>query len=135
MKLLERVVCSHYDIFHLVPRSFNKQKSCFSDPPDDNPYTEQAIQGPIDTGKSVTLKCTAVGGNPLASLSWDCAGITSNISTNTKSILSVEFTVDKNYNSKLCTCHATHPIKSYSPISKHELIVYCEFTLLPYVQK
>lgn len=111
----------------------NKSKA-FLDPPDGNTQTEQAIPGPIDTGKSVTLKCTVLGGNPLAALSWDCAGITSNISTSTQAVLSVEFTVDKNYNGRICTCYATHPIKSYSSNSRHEITVYCKFTIFPFMR-
>ncbi|CAC5378606.1 unnamed protein product [Mytilus coruscus] len=93
-------------------------------PPDEMPKIRQDISGPIDTGTSVKLICSVTGGNPLGTLSWDCAGINSNTSTEIKAVSEVEFTVDKNYNGRICSCSATHPVATYRPHTEHELVVY-----------
>ncbi|CAG2201042.1 unnamed protein product [Mytilus edulis] len=93
-------------------------------PPDVYPTVRQATPGPIDTGTAVTLICSVPGGNPLATLTWDCQGITSNTSTETEAVLEIEFTVDKNYNGRICSCSATHPIVTYRPTSQISLVVY-----------
>ncbi|XP_052101392.1 muscle M-line assembly protein unc-89-like isoform X2 [Mytilus californianus] len=93
-------------------------------PPDEIPKIRQGIPGPIDTGTSVKLICSVTGGNPLVTLSWDCLGINSNASTEIKAVLEVEFTVDKNYNGRICSCSATHPVATYRPHTEHELVVY-----------
>ncbi|XP_063442134.1 hemicentin-1-like [Mytilus trossulus] len=93
-------------------------------PPDVNPTVRQATPGPIDTGTSVTLICSVPGGNPLATVTWDCHGISSNTSTETEAVLEIELTVDKNYNGRICSCSATHPIATYRPTSQISLVVY-----------
>ncbi|XP_063435967.1 basement membrane-specific heparan sulfate proteoglycan core protein-like [Mytilus trossulus] len=93
-------------------------------PPDEKPKVRQYISGPIDSGTSVKLICSIAGGNPLSTLSWDCPGINSNNSTVNTAVLEVEFTVDKNYNGRNCSCSATHPIATYRPKTRHELVVY-----------
>ncbi|CAC5416043.1 unnamed protein product [Mytilus coruscus] len=93
-------------------------------PPDVNPTVRQATAGPIDTETSVKLICSVPGGNPLAKLTWDCQGISSNTSTETVAVLEIEFTVDKNYNGRICSCSATHPIGTYRPTSQYSFVVY-----------
>ncbi|VDI02991.1 Hypothetical predicted protein [Mytilus galloprovincialis] len=93
-------------------------------PPNEKPKVRQFISGPIDSGTSVKLICSVTGGNPLGTLSWDCSGISSNNSTANTAVLEVEFTVDKNYNGRNCSCSATHPIATYRPKTSHELVVY-----------
>ncbi|CAG2199847.1 unnamed protein product [Mytilus edulis] len=93
-------------------------------PPNEKPKVRQFISGPIDSGTSVKLICSVTGGNPLGTLSWDCPGINSNNSTANTAVLEVEFTVDKNYNGRNCSCSATHPIATYRPKTSHELVVY-----------
>ncbi|XP_071177815.1 synaptogenesis protein syg-2-like [Mytilus edulis] len=95
-------------------------------PPASNPTIHQATPGPVDSGSSVSLIYTLSGGNPLASLTWDCKGITQNSSSNTKTEYIVTFTVNKNFNGRVCTCSATHPIDSYRPNVQHKLAVYCK---------
>ncbi|XP_052061604.1 synaptogenesis protein syg-2-like isoform X2 [Mytilus californianus] len=93
-------------------------------PPEVTPTVRQATAGPIDTETSVKLICSVPGGSPLAKLTWDCQGITSNTSTETVAVLEIEFTVDKNYNGRICSCSATHPIGTYRPTSQYSLVVY-----------
>lgn len=100
------------------------------DPPESNPTIQQATPGPVDSGSPVSLIYSLSGGNPLASLTWDCKGITQNSSSNTKTEYIVTFTVNKNFNERVCTCSATHPIDSYRPNVQHQLAVYCEYSNL-----
>ncbi|CAG2206023.1 unnamed protein product [Mytilus edulis] len=93
-------------------------------PPESNPTIQQATPGPVDSGSPVSLIYSLSGGNPLASLTWDCKGITQNSSSNTKTEYIVTFTVNKNFNERVCTCSATHPIDSYRPNVQHQLAVY-----------
>ncbi|XP_063447982.1 hemicentin-1-like [Mytilus trossulus] len=93
-------------------------------PPESNPTIHQATPGPVDSGSSVSLIYSLSGGNPLASLTWDCKGITQNSSSNTKTEYIVTFTVNKTFNGRVCTCFATHPIDSYRPNVQHQLAVY-----------
>ncbi|XP_052074119.1 hemicentin-1-like [Mytilus californianus] len=95
-------------------------------PPDSQPTIQQIIPGPVDSGSSVSLNYSLSGGNPLASLSWDCKGTTHNSSSSTKTEYIVTFTVNKNFDGRVCTCSATHPIDSYRPIAQHQLIVFYE---------
>ncbi|VDI63890.1 Hypothetical predicted protein, partial [Mytilus galloprovincialis] len=91
------------------------------------PITNPTIQAPSDgiiTGTSVTLTCTVSGGNPLVTLTWDCAGIKSNNTAGSTASYDVTFSVDKSSNNKVCTCSATHPIMSYRPSVQHRLVVY-----------
>lgn len=106
---------------------FKKYMFAILVPPDERPKVRQYISGPIDTGTSVKLICSVTGGNPLGTLSWDCPGINSNNSTANTAVLEVEFTVDKNYNGRNCSCSATHPVATYRPKTSHELVVYCKF--------
>ncbi|CAC5419512.1 unnamed protein product [Mytilus coruscus] len=93
-------------------------------PPESHPTIQQAIPGPVDSGSSVSLIYSVSGGNPLASLTWDCKGITQNSSSSTKTEYIVTFTVNKNFNRRVCTCSAIHPIDSYRPNARHKLVVF-----------
>ena len=100
------------------------------DPPNANPVVQQIPNGAIIASNTVRLLCTASGGNPLPTLSWDCTGTyTNNTSGNTASY-SVELNVDKTYNNRICTCAATHPDTSYRPRIQHKLEVYCKLLFL-----
>ncbi|CAC5367820.1 unnamed protein product [Mytilus coruscus] len=93
-------------------------------PPESHPTIQQAIPGPVDSGSSISLIYSLSGGNPLASLTWKCKGITQNSSSSTKTEYIVTFTVNKNFNGRVCTCSATHPIDSYRPNTRHQLVVF-----------
>ncbi|CAC5377909.1 HMCN [Mytilus coruscus] len=95
-------------------------------PPDHDPTIQQDIPGPVDSGSSVSLIYSVSGGNPLASLSWDCKGITHNSSSSTKTEYIVTFTVNKTFDGRVCTCSASHPIVSYRRLALHQLIVFYE---------
>ncbi|VDH97101.1 Hypothetical predicted protein [Mytilus galloprovincialis] len=104
-----------------------------SDAPDVIP-TIQVPSGGIITGTSVTLTCTVSGGNPLVTLTWDCAGIKSNNTAGSTASYDVTFSVDKSYNNKVCTCSATHPVSSYRPSVQHILVVYYAPAVSPTIQ-
>ncbi|XP_071180176.1 synaptogenesis protein syg-2-like [Mytilus edulis] len=93
-------------------------------PPESHPTIQQAIPGPVDSGSSVSLIYSLSGGNPLAFLTWDCNGITQNSSSSTKTEYIVTFTVNKNFDGRVCTCSATHLIDSYRPNAQHQLAVF-----------
>ncbi|VDI52385.1 neural cell adhesion molecule [Mytilus galloprovincialis] len=93
-------------------------------PPESHPTIQQAIPGPVDSGRSVSLIYSLSGGNPLAFLTWDCNGITQNLSSSTKTEYIVTFTVNKNFDGRVCTCSATHLIDSYRPNAQHQLAVF-----------
>ncbi|CAC5367821.1 unnamed protein product [Mytilus coruscus] len=93
-------------------------------PPEGHPTIQQTIPGPVDSGSFVSLIYSLSGGNPLASLTWDCKGITQNSSSSTKTEYIVTFTVNKNFNGRVCTCSAIHPIDSYRPNARHQLVVF-----------
>ncbi|CAC5359257.1 unnamed protein product [Mytilus coruscus] len=95
-------------------------------PPDSQLTIQQIIPGPVDSGSSISLNYSLSGGNPLASLSWNCKGTTHNSSSSTKTEYIVTFKVNKNFDGRVCTCSATHPINSYRPIAQHRLIVFHE---------
>ena len=62
----------------------------------------------------------------MASLWWDCNGTIANVSTVSSSVISVEFTVDKTYNDRVCICSASHPIGSYQTTADLSLTVHCK---------
>ncbi|CAC5390639.1 unnamed protein product [Mytilus coruscus] len=92
--------------------------------PDTNPIIAQTPLGPIVTGNTVTLTCTVPGGNPLAKLSWNCAGTKENNTAGNTSSYSITMSVNKSYNNKICTCTADHIISAYEPTVQHKLVVY-----------
>lgn len=92
--------------------------------PDNNPVVKQDPEGGVIAGEKVTLHCTVSGGNPLATLTWDCQGRKMNNTIGTTASYSVEIITDKNYNNRICTCSASHFIQSYKPQTQHRLIVF-----------
>jgi hypothetical protein len=48
----------------------------FLDVPTTFPNIIQTPNGPINEGNKVTLTCVIEGGNPLAAITWSCAGAT-----------------------------------------------------------
>ncbi|CAC5398263.1 unnamed protein product [Mytilus coruscus] len=90
--------------------------------PDTNLIIQRKPAGGIISGNKVNLTCITSGGNPLASLSWNCSGTNTNYITENTVSYSVDFTVDKSDN-KLFTCSATHPVTSYTPQEYNRLIV------------
>lgn len=103
-------------------------KDSISDEPGTNPIIEQEPSGGILVGKNVTLTCSVSGGNPLATLSWNCSGIKKNETVEDTASYSITFTVDKSYITKLCTCTANHRISAYKPTVRHNVVVFCKFT-------
>ncbi|XP_060083674.1 synaptogenesis protein syg-2-like [Ylistrum balloti] len=66
----------------------------------------------IFTGTSVTLQCQVRGGNPLATLTWQCKGssVTGQDLTNaTTAVSTLTFTADRTYHQQQCVCTAVHP--------------------------
>ncbi|VDI02671.1 Hypothetical predicted protein, partial [Mytilus galloprovincialis] len=92
--------------------------------PETNPSIQQTPSGSIITGTEIVLTCSASGGNPLATLTWNCSGAKIRNTTEYIASYSVTFTVDKTFNNKMCTCSAIHPINSYRPRVQRTLIVY-----------
>ncbi|XP_021372933.1 hemicentin-1-like isoform X1 [Mizuhopecten yessoensis] len=81
-----------------------------------NPPTGTLIVAPsgtqsVLTGTQVTLQCQVGGGNPLATLTWQCKGspVTGQDLTNTTTaVSSLTFTVDSTYHQQQCVCTAGH---------------------------
>ncbi|CAC5384803.1 unnamed protein product [Mytilus coruscus] len=92
--------------------------------PDRNLTIQRTPAGGIISGNKVNLTCIASGGNPPATLAWNCFGTNTNYTIGNTVSYSVEFEVDTSDNNKLCTCSATHPVNSYSPQAHNRLIVY-----------
>ncbi|CAC5373537.1 unnamed protein product [Mytilus coruscus] len=92
--------------------------------PDTNLTIQRTPAGAIISGNKVNLTCIASGGNPPATLSWNCSGTNTNYTTENTVSHSVEFEVDKRDNNKLCTCSATHPVTSYRQTVENRLFVY-----------
>ncbi|CAC5384802.1 unnamed protein product [Mytilus coruscus] len=95
--------------------------------PDRNLTIQRTPAGGIISGNKVNLTCIASGGNPPATLSWNCSGTNTNYRTEYTVSYNVEFTVDKSDNNKVCTCSAIHPVTTYRPQAQNRLIVYCKF--------
>ncbi|XP_076109516.1 nephrin-like [Mytilus galloprovincialis] len=92
--------------------------------PETNPSIQQTPSGSIITGTEIVLTCSASGGNPLATLTWNCSGAKIKNTTEYIASYSVTFIVDKTFNNKICTCSAIHPIVSYRPRVQRTLVVY-----------
>lgn len=78
------------------------------------------------------LTCEINGGNPIATLSWQCVGFTpvtpTGILPTDKVVSSIEKIVTKEDNGKNCTCTGQHRL--WTPdqkISFHILHVYCKY--------
>ncbi|VDI13467.1 Hypothetical predicted protein [Mytilus galloprovincialis] len=94
--------------------------------PDTNLTLQRKPAGGIISGNKVNLTCIASGGNPLATLSWNCSGTNTKYTAENTVSHSVEFEVDKSDNNKLCICSGTHPVTSYRPTVENRLLVYCK---------
>ncbi|OWF49355.1 Nephrin [Mizuhopecten yessoensis] len=78
------------------------------------PPTGNIVMWPFGTysfqaGTIVTLNCWVEGGNPLATLTWQCKGSTvvgQNLTYRTKSHSRLELKVDKTYHQQKCLCTA-----------------------------
>ncbi|VDI68586.1 Hypothetical predicted protein [Mytilus galloprovincialis] len=103
--------------------------------PETNPIIEQKPHGGIPVGGIVSLTCTVPGGNPLATLFWNCTGISKNETVVGTASYSIEFTVDKSFNKKICVCTTDHKINTYKPTVQHQLIVYYAPSDLPSIQQ
>ncbi|CAC5385646.1 unnamed protein product [Mytilus coruscus] len=103
-------------------------------PPELFPPITQTASGPIIEDNKVILTCEIIGGNPLATLSWQCNGFTllasiDNLPTN-KLVSSIEKNVTKADNDKICTCTGQHRL--WTPNQKiriHTLNVYYSSTI------
>ena len=80
-----------------------------------------------DTG---TFVCSISGGNPLASLSWDCFGSddTSLETQGDKVTSTVKWTAIRNY--RTCSCQAQH-FSNYNKITNITVLVQCKFYINP----
>ncbi|XP_052063019.1 synaptogenesis protein syg-2-like [Mytilus californianus] len=101
-------------------------------PPELFPPITQTASGPIIEDNKVILTCEIIGGNPLATLSWQCNGFTllasiGNLPTN-KLVSSIEKNVTKADNDKICTCTGQHRL--WTPNQKiriHTLNIYRKY--------
>ncbi|KAJ8311824.1 hypothetical protein KUTeg_010637 [Tegillarca granosa] len=81
------------------------------DPPDDaNAVIKQRNTISTIEGNSTALVCEVRGGNPLATIIWDCFGLTGTSSTDGDiSRSTINFIAHRSHNRRTCTCRATHP--------------------------
>ena len=90
------------------------KKECRSvlDQPTTSPTIIQTPLGPIIEGNKVTLTCTIQGGNPVATITWSCDGVTQITTTGSPSTLdaisSVALVTSKDNNGQICTCTGRH---------------------------
>lgn len=100
------------------------------DHPDDSPTVTQVQEGSINTGDAVLLNCTLKGGNPVATLSWNCSGNNHVTKSGNTVVSSIEFNVNRSYHHTVCTCMASQEtIDSYSDSASHMLNVICEYNI------
>ena len=67
------------------------------------------------------------GGNPLASLTWNCnKGKVTDESSGNKTILRVTWIAERNKN-RSCTCTAYHPAFSSNQSATANVEVFCEY--------
>ena len=104
------------------------------DQPTTSPNITQKPVGPIIEGNNVTLTCTIEGGNPVASITWSCDGVTQITPTGSPStvnaISSVELVTSKNNNGEICTCTGRHLLWTNDKIKQHTIAVYCKYTIV-----
>lgn len=85
-------------------------------PPSDDPViSSSSTHFVYISGDSINITCIQSGGNPIASLSWECSSTVLNIETHSNSTLAtsvVFMKADKNLNNKDCTCIASHPLET-----------------------
>ncbi|XP_033758188.1 nephrin-like [Pecten maximus] len=80
------------------------------------PPTKSVVLSPSGTytnitGTTVTLNCQVEGGNPLATLSWECKGTPKTGQNGTNAGIArsrLELTIDESYHRRQCVCTATH---------------------------
>lgn len=70
---------------------------------------------PYINGSNVHITCQLYGGNPKATLSFECAGKRLeelNQTTSTTAISVLNFNIDGTFNNRTCTCVGKHPLLS-----------------------
>lgn len=75
------------------------------------------------------LNCEIVGGNPLASITWICEGlshVTSNSNFTDKVVSRIELNVTRYSDGKECICRGQHLLWEDGKEKSHTLIVYCK---------
>ncbi|CAG2238298.1 unnamed protein product [Mytilus edulis] len=101
------------------------------DPPDSTPSLTQIPNGPIIEGNTVRLICNIFGGNPLASIVWQCIGFTYVSQTgNNYAVSVIERVVTKDDNGKECRCIIKHPLLDPDKEVRSTLNVYYAPTIL-----
>lgn len=102
---------------------------CFR-PPSSSPSLIQIPNGPIIEGNKVRLVCNISGGNPLASIVWQCIGFTQTTQTgNNMTVSVIERVVTKDDNGKECRCIIKHPLLDLDKEVRSTLNVYCELSI------
>lgn len=77
----------------------------------------------------VVLTCEISGGNPLATITLICDGLTympSNINLHDKVLSRIELNATKTSDGKKCICSGHHPLWAENKEEGHTLIVYCK---------
>lgn len=87
----------------------------------------QIPEGPVYTGSSVLLVCSVNGGNPVATLTWNCTGVIKINSSETTAISSIEIPVTNLNYGMACSCLASHIIDTYKHTAHHLLDVICKY--------
>ncbi|KAJ8306770.1 hypothetical protein KUTeg_015678 [Tegillarca granosa] len=79
-------------------------------PGDSNAVIKQGNTISTIEGNSTELVCEVRGGNPLATITWDCFGLTGSSSTvRVISRSTINFIAHRSHNRRTCTCRASHP--------------------------
>ena len=101
------------------------------DQPTTSPTITQTPDRPIIDGSKVTLTCTIEGGNPVATITWSCDGVTQITPTGSPedAITSVELVTSKNNNGQICICTGTHILWTNNKTQQHTITVYCKYRL------
>ena len=101
------------------------------DQPTTSPTIIQTPVEPIIEGNKVTLTCTIQGGNPVATITWTCDGITQITPTGSHvdAISSVELVTSKIINEQICTCTGRHILWTNDKTQQHTITVYCKYRL------
>jgi hypothetical protein len=104
------------------------------DQPTTLPTITQTPVGPIIEGNKVTLTCTIQEGNPVATITWSCAGATQITPTGSPStvdaISSVELVTSKNNNGQICICTGRHLLWTNGKTQQHTMDVYCKYKIV-----
>ncbi|XP_071176546.1 B-cell receptor CD22-like [Mytilus edulis] len=78
-----------------------------------SPSITQIPQGSVDEKELITLTCEIIGGNPPATIVWQCSGTSlvnpTGIPTTNKTVSSVQLTAAKIHDGQVCTCTGSHP--------------------------